>query len=624
MRTIRLRKMTLSHFKGCGGYVLEPNGRSATIRGTNGAGKTTLADAWSWCMTGRSAAGQTDFAIKTIGHEGADHAVTVDLEVDGEPLRFSRTYREKRTKKRGSSVAELTGHETLYQIDGVPVQEREWLARIATLAPPETWNIVSSPHGFAVLPWQRRRAILAGLCGEPTLADVVASDPELADLPGILGQRTLDDHRRTIAARRRDVRQELTQLPARIDELDRQLSALDGLDKETISARATEVERLLSEAQAGAGVDGLRRRRSSLQTNRHELIGRRSEERDRTLRALRARVSRAWEDQSTAQRRVRSEGTAAAESERLASEAEQRAESLREEFRNVQLAARAKQIPGVCGRCGQPLPEHMLEEARQQANAEIARTLSQISERGKRAAAQAQEHARAAAAQREAEAVAETAISEATALLSSLGKEEAEAERAVHPLDEQIDQLDRQVADLDKQIAAAQTPDAEPLRAEQRRLRSDLARLDGAAGIRQRAADLEAELQGMAAEDERIERELWLLDRYAFALAMLTEARVNGLFRNVEFRLFRRQVNGGIDPCCDILVAGVPHGAGLNKGAEVVAGLEIVRVLQQHYGLAVPIFLDGRESVVEIPEIGTQVIGLVVDGAAKEMEVEYE
>jgi len=69
---------------------------------------------------------------------------------------------------------------------------------------------------------------------------------------------------------------------------------------------------------------------------------------------------------------------------------------------------------------------------------------------------------------------------------------------------------------------------------------------------------------------------------------------------------------------------GVPYGSGLNNAARINVGLDICRTLQEHYGIKAPVWIDNSESVVDLLEIDTQMISLVVSGEDKELRIEVE
>jgi len=89
------------------------------------------------------------------------------------------------------------------------------------------------------------------------------------------------------------------------------------------------------------------------------------------------------------------------------------------------------------------------------------------------------------------------------------------------------------------------------------------------------------------------------------------EKPINELFDNVKFKLFDIQMNGGISETCEAMVAGVPWQLA-NTAAKVQTGIEIINRLSDFNNMYSPFFIDGRESVVEIPETKSQVINLIV------------
>jgi hypothetical protein len=51
-------------------------------------------------------------------------------------------------------------------------------------------------------------------------------------------------------------------------------------------------------------------------------------------------------------------------------------------------------------------------------------------------------------------------------------------------------------------------------------------------------------------------------------------------------------------------------------------GLDIIQTLQEHHGVKAPIWLDNRESIIDLPEIDTQVISLIVSEKDSELRIE--
>jgi len=121
-----------------------------------------------------------------------------------------------------------------------------------------------------------------------------------------------------------------------------------------------------------------------------------------------------------------------------------------------------------------------------------------------------------------------------------------------------------------------------------------------------------------------LEGETFLMEKFIVAKVNLLEDKINSKFALARFKLFEIQINGGITETCVTLFDGVPYGSGLNTGAEINVGLDIVRTLSQHYGVQAPIWIDHAESVTEILDPGSQTIKLSVDPDCPTLEVSYE
>ena len=80
-----------------------------------------------------------------------------------------------------------------------------------------------------------------------------------------------------------------------------------------------------------------------------------------------------------------------------------------------------------------------------------------------------------------------------------------------------------------------------------------------------------------------------------------------------NFKLFETQINGGIRECCELTVNGIPYSV-LNSGHRIVAGLDIIKSLQNLLGCKVPVWVDNSETInsFNIPQIDCQMVLLQV------------
>ena len=75
---------------------------------------------------------------------------------------------------------------------------------------------------------------------------------------------------------------------------------------------------------------------------------------------------------------------------------------------------------------------------------------------------------------------------------------------------------------------------------------------------------------------------------------------------------------------CETIVEGVPYSTGLNSGAKMNVGIDIINKLSEHYGFYAPIFVDNSESVTRILPSESQMIKLIVSFEDKKLRIEKE
>ena len=635
MHTFQLQTLILTHFKGISHLRLQLDGQNAKIYGQNSTGKTTVADAFHWLLFGKDSANKKDFGIKTVGSEGnvqhnLNHEVEAVLSVDGQPFTLKKVFSEKWAKKRGQPTAQFTGHTTDHFVDGVPVSEKEYAARVAEIADEPIFRLLTSPTYFnEQLHWQDRRQMLLRVVGDLDDATVIAANPILADLPKLLEGRTLDDHRKVVEARRRTINQELTKIPVRIDEAARSLPA-DGDEpppgdvaalRKALGLRQTARQDRLAE-----GPEAQRRRQRSRLADQ---LGHRALEiralHDEALAVLRhaARESQAaYDDQALSLQTVtRSLDAAQAALTQLANQMEAK----RSQWRTIRAETFAFTDETVCPACGQGLPDESVATAHEKALAAFNLSQSERLETIQReGAALKQEHEKLAAQVKEWQAQEAPLHAALPALESNAMQARArvEAAQATEPdlaADPDYAELLRQKAQLDAAMEDAAMEDAlAALDAEIAGLTAHIAALEASQAraqqtvtIRQRMADLAAEEKTLATEFETLERQLYLMDQFTRTKVDLLETRINQRFRLARIKLFETQVNGALQEVCVTTYRGVAY-PDLNHAAQIQVGLDIVRTLSEHYGLTAPIFIDGRESVSELPAMDTQVISLIV------------
>lgn len=96
---------------------------------------------------------------------------------------------------------------------------------------------------------------------------------------------------------------------------------------------------------------------------------------------------------------------------------------------------------------------------------------------------------------------------------------------------------------------------------------------------------------------------------------------INKRFERVKFKLFDMQTNGELKPCCKALIDGVSY-ANTNTASKVQVGIELIKLLSKLNDVTAPVWVDDKESVIDLPTIDAQTICLKVDERYKELHIE--
>ena len=635
---IELKSLDLVHFKCFPALHLDFHEGVNSIYGANAVGKTSIYDALTWLLFGKDSAGNSAPDIKPHGAAaGVTPEVTAILEIDGVPMKLRKVLREKWEKPRGSSVARYAGDTRDYYIDDVPRKENKYKRRISELIDEnqfrlltDVWAVTDKMH------WKDRRALLAEVCGLPEDRELLAAMPQFAELAEQAGRRTVEEYKSVLLKQRKDANAHLNTIPVRIDECSRTVGELEGLD---YAAAHRESDRLQAERERVQG-ELVRLANDTLTAqanNEHAALQVQLRELEAENAAHRASQRVPVEDKTDELRRALASHKQ--EVERMQSNADHEKQYIADgENRLEQYRARWKAIDAevfadtICPTCHQPLPAARVAEARaafaasQQQRKDALLEDSKLVKQGI-AAAQgrlAEAETALSAAQSEVQRAQKALDSytppviaapedlpdyarRRTAILTLIADAEKRLERLAGSASEEKQRLEGELAALIREKLAQDAM---------------LAKEQTLADTRRRIAELQAEQRTAAAAVEQTDRLIALCEDFARFRAQSVESSVNGRFRLARFRLFREQVNGGLEDCCETVDDKGVAFSGTNNAAKINIGMDIIDTLSAHFGRRVPLFVDNAESVTDLIPIGSQTVRLVVSKQDKELRVE--
>jgi len=680
MKEIKLLKLILQDFQG-GTITLDTKGKDIYIFSANAVGKTRLVSAFSWLLFSKDALGRSDFEIKNIilvqdGEEirevdipnkafdelsrddpdynvpefisvkkkfptyhseiahGLEHTVEAELDINGEPCILKKVFSEKWQKKRGNINREFAGHTTNYFVNGVPIQEKDYIAQIAEIAGDESrFRLLTSPTTFPQLHWQKQRTLLLEICGDISDADIIDSDTKLKPLITILGKRTLEDHRKIIMARRSEINKEMEKIPIRIDEVHRGIPDITGIDESKAKNEAQRLEIALNDAKlklqgvdTGGIIAELSKHLSGLNVDLRKMEDSHRSESLATLNRLNQQISEVQVVVNALKRRI---GTLNIDHlNGQLGRIEGQLSSLRARWMQVDGETFQSTIQDTCPACGQALPTDRVQSARDKAlatfNQSKAQRLTEINSGGEDLKSQKERiKSEIFSLKKEREGI-ERELPEAEAKIQTLTSERdtlkqssedfsglphwSETFGEIEAYEEEIKaEREGKIQDIEKIKGEIATTNLKLLAAKEQ-VDKFVRREQG----EKRIEELKADEKKLSAEYEKLEGELYLIEQFIKMKVSLLTHRINAKFETVRFKLFNQLINGGLEECCEITVGGIPYNGGLNNGARINAGLEIVKVLQQHYQLKAPVFADNAEAVNNLVNVGCQMIRLYV------------
>jgi len=261
---MKLLTLKLENFQGLKSEEFKFDGYSASIYGDNATGKTTVFNAITWLLFGKASTGAKNYTPKTKGPDGdlhyLDHAAEATFKLnDGRVITLRKVYHEVYKKKRGSATEEFDGHTIDFYIDGVPTKEKEYEATMLSLCggSAEKMKMLTMPNYFPEeMSWDARRKILLEICGDVSDEDVINSTPELKDLPNYLlmpgttnQYYTVDEYKKIASAKKTEINKQLQEIPGRIDEAQRAIPDIKGLNPKTIDQKIQELNKQKSELE---------------------------------------------------------------------------------------------------------------------------------------------------------------------------------------------------------------------------------------------------------------------------------------------------------------------------------------------------------------------------------------
>lgn len=662
---ITIKSISLLNFKGIKDQLIE-FGTTTDIFGANGTGKTTIFDAFTWLLFGKDSTDRKDFEIKTLDVVGKaipqiNHEVTAEIKVSGTTHIVKRVLKENWVKKRGNEEHEFAGNVTEYYWNGVPMQQKEFQLRVSEVLEEGIFKLITNPLALNAMKWQDRRNILTAMA--PISDEELANGNEAFEklLNDAKAYKSLEEYKKMISASIKKAKEDIKSIPARVDEVTRQKpEALDFEQIEfNIKTQNEQLDIIDNQIQnANAGTDALvrQRREQSLEIGNleNEITNIESAARNEAnkpadnseLDALTTKLRTKNEELETAENGVKTLNQSVESKKSRVNDLVSQMDIKRTQWSSENSKTFVFDEENCkCPTCQTKFEPSKVEEKRnelfQNFNTNKNILLSRINSDG-------------ASLKQEKENLEieikniEERIVKGNELISSLNAEITKIKSDIETfnsgatdqprdinliyeciLSENSDYKAKKqkVEELKSKLVKVPEIDNSVLVENRKAIVEQIDNLKGQLNLKAQIESCDARIKQLNEEESALAQQIANVEKIEFAIEKFNRLKIDTLentinqrFKFVKFRMFEDQINGGVSECCDALIDGVPF-SDANTASKINAGIDIINTLCEFYQVTAPIFIDNRESIVDLIECESQIVNLIVSGGDKKLRV---
>lgn len=629
---ISIKSILIENFKGCKKADYD-FGEKTKVLGANASGKTTIFDAFTWLLFNKDSLGNEKFSIRPLDTDGkqidnVEIKVSAVLEIDGKEVEFTKVQKQKWVKPRGASVSEFKGNENLYEVDGYPKTEKDYKEYISSLINEELFKMLTNPTYFSNLKWKEQRDILMRFVTDLTDYELAKDKPEFTELLNELQKApSTDAIQDKYSKALKEWKNKLVELPVRIDEAQKQKVDIDVAELEIGKKAIAELLKSNADKQNDASKqyedrDRLQKMIMELKFSEGDMQRKANESLVEQKQNLQKQIDEKTDYLINIKNGIQRNNRDIADNQATIVSATKTRNDFAERWKKTS-NEQFDENTAICPTCHRELPQEERECLINEFSNSKAERLAEIEKAGTEAKNQIEN------AKKKVEQLT-TLNKDMVANKEKLEKELTELENQLRNLPKSVDitntdeykELQLKISELEQQLEKFNSADdiKKSLRDEEAELRKQLsdieaqiAKADINAKLDERILELQAEQREVAQKVADQEKMINLLEQFIRYKMSVISATVNSKFDGICFKLFNNQINGGLKETCECTVHSVPYGS-LNNGHRIIAGLQIIKALQQLYGVIAPIFVDNAESVTEgnIPNMDCQMVYLIV------------
>lgn len=641
-----IKRISLENFKGVKNATYQFDGKNVSVIGQNGAGKTTLFTSFMWLMSDKDSDLKSNPNIRPLDTEECTPMVEVVFDIDGKEVTAAKIQKctVKKSKTGGADTVSLSNS---YEVNSVEYGERDFKKKMAEYGFDfDLFLPLSHPDVFTSQKSADMRKVLFGMVSEQSDYDIACDTKGVQNAALLLENYNAEEVKAMQNATLRKIREEYGKdgeiLRAKIEGMEQSKTDIDvaelELQKKALNeqiaenkAKQEDISKEFEEQQKAS--DGI----IELKFELNDLQRKANEENNKKRLQIQNELDKANSDydmyeayESGTRSRIKRDA------EKELPLLEQRLKEKQELWKSVN-AEQIDEDKYICPTCHRELPEEEKENILSNFEETKKQRLEFIVAEGEKAS---------------------QAVKDKKKYIEESKKEAGEYEKKQEETMKQIEELEKQLSELPESIDISDRPEVQEiqrkiaekeaamskgnsaedmrkkLKGEEYYFQSQLTEVEKQLALAQKNVEIDEDISKLREKQKSFEQQKADCEKVLFQLDLVSRKKngllqedINSHFELVDFKLFDWLKNGEYKEVCVPQFKGKDMGVSTNTGLEILMKLDVIKGLQRHYDMFLPIFIDGAEALdrnsIEKIEMDCQYIFLsVVD--EKELKIVTE
>lgn len=567
MNKVILKKIKIKNFKGIASYSVSFKDGSNKIEAQNGEGKTTIKKAWEWVLCQNVEDVVPNLDNKEI--TGLTTAVEIEILVNDVKYVLAR---ERKDKLDGNKVK--VSNDNIYKIDGMEIPQKQYQSQIANIIGNNTFEnliIVTDKKFFnsdtTKWKWTDRRKLLFKMCNVDEQIKDIKENPKYESIKEYIDKGyATSDIKSMFRKEKETLKKEQDKNLILIAQKQKEIDEYLGIDFQEVASKLatakTKFTKMLNASKKENNSEVLK----ELQSKQSDLYNKLSK-----LQAKKAQHINELRSKSLA---------AYNEAMKLKFERETKLSDYKNTKETLDSYKVAQET--ICPTCKQPLPAELIEKEKVNRERLVAQLEKQIETLLKDGTEIADKY--------------NSKLQEYNELTEQIKAESADGE--------DILALKTQISDLNSALADTKQSSMNKLSNEElsnlgqtiSSLEQEMAKLDYIKKGDKQIQVWKDESKEIADKIITVEQKDYALQEFVKEQTDRISEIVNSKFSNgISWSLYTMNYNGSLEEDCICLYNNKRYSS-LSTGEQNIADLEVIKTLQDYFGVNVTIFSDCDES----------------------------